>query len=41
MKAKRTEQSKREPYTKPELHTHEPLRNITAIGSGFDNPTPA
>ena len=29
------DQKKREPYSKPMLHTHEPLRNLTALGSGI------
>jgi hypothetical protein len=41
MKNKPT-QKKKEAYTKPEVHTHEPLRNITADGPGGDSrPTPA
>ena len=29
-------QKKKDPYTKPEVHTHEPLRNITANLSNND-----
>ena len=29
-------QKKKETYTKPEVYTHEPLRNITAEGPGMD-----
>jgi len=30
-------QNKKEAYTKPEVFTHEPLRNITARGSDMDS----
>ena len=29
---KQDTQKRKEAYTKPEVYTHEPLRNITAIG---------
>ena len=32
-------QKKKETYSKPEVYTHEPLRNITANDS-FTDPTP-
>jgi hypothetical protein len=35
-------QKKKETYTKPVVHTHEPLRNITADGPGIGRePTPS
>jgi len=33
-------QPKKEAYTKPEVHTHEPLRNITADGPGGSTTNP-
>ena len=38
MKNKET-QKKKDPYTKPEVYTHEPLRNITAIGPDVMTPS--
>ena len=32
MKKVEKNKTKKEAYTKPEVYTHEPLRNITAIG---------
>lgn len=34
------EDEKQQPYAKPKLHTHEPLRDLTGGGPYGPNPTP-